>query len=162
MSSLIWEEIKGYPRYLVSNSGIVVDLHNNVEMTQSSNARGYLVVTLVNTEGRKTHQVHRVVLAAFVFNPENKPQVNHKDAIKSNNWVDNLEWATQQENMAHAKKLRLHRRGDNHPGRKLNSEQVAKIRELHKTGLYKQQNLAEKFSVHHSTISLILLKKRWK
>lgn len=52
-----------------------------------------------------TRLVHRVVALAFIPNPDGKPQVNHKDGNPSNNEVSNLEWATNQENMMHARRV---------------------------------------------------------
>ena len=63
-----------------------------------SNTSGYASVRLPD----KNYLVHRLVATAFIPNPENKPQVNHKDGNKRNNSAENLEWATAEENMHHA------------------------------------------------------------
>lgn len=69
--------------------------------------RGYLraqLPVLVNGKyKRKKEFVHRLVAVAFIPNPENKPQINHKDGNKLNNRADNLEWCTNMENWEHAK-----------------------------------------------------------
>ena len=65
---------------------------------------GYYLVTLVNskTKRRKNQFIHRLLAQAFIPNPENKSQVNHKDGNKQNNSLDNLEWVTSRENSQHA------------------------------------------------------------
>lgn len=64
--------------------------------------RGYLQAVL-HKDGEKFHPyIHRLVAKAFIPNPENKPQVNHKDGDKTNNCVENLEWNTNLENNLHS------------------------------------------------------------
>lgn len=71
------------------------------------NTRGYLRVNLSLAGIQTTHAVHRLVAQTFIPNPDDKPQINHKDADKANNVVSNLEWCTGAENMDHAHNLGL-------------------------------------------------------
>ena len=72
-------------------------------IAKTKDRKGYLNVSLLLESGkRKSFKVHRLVANAFIKNPKNKPQVNHKDSDKTNNHVSNLEWVNQQENMEHS------------------------------------------------------------
>lgn len=96
-----WKQIEG-SKYSVSNTGLVINNETGRLMNQRSGGTSpYLVVNL--TTNGKTYKalVHRLVAKAFIPNPENKKQVNHKDKNKFNNSVENLEWTTPLENMAH-------------------------------------------------------------
>lgn len=63
----------------------------------------YFIVTLVDAQGiRRNRPIHRLMCETFLPNPENKTHVNHKDGNKLNNHIENLEWATEQENSQHA------------------------------------------------------------
>ena len=64
--------------------------------------KGYLRIGLWGNDKQKMHKIHRLVANAFIENIDNKPDINHKDGIKTNNHIDNLEWMTQQENIKHA------------------------------------------------------------
>lgn len=68
---------------------------------------GYYRATFSHNGQRKTYQVHRLVAKAFIPNPESKPTVNHKNGIKTDNRVENLEWATQSEQKRHSIKNHL-------------------------------------------------------
>lgn len=95
--------IKDYPNYEITTSGrIISSFKRHVELTPRLNKGGYLYVNLYNDKGRKTKKIHRLVAETFIPNPNNLPQVNHKDGNKLNNRVENLEWCDQPQNTKHA------------------------------------------------------------
>lgn len=110
----IWKPITGYEGlYEVSNKGRVKRLerdfvdsigrkyHKKERILKSStNSNGYLHVALSDSKGITRYlRVHRLVAESFIPNPDNKSQINHKDEVKTNNFVDNLEWMTAKENI---------------------------------------------------------------
>ena len=80
----------------------------------SKTSVGYLTVSLCKNGKKKSFRVNRLVAIAFIDNPDNKPQVNHKDGNKENNTVDNLEWCTCSENQIHAFKTGLNKVSEKH------------------------------------------------
>lgn len=96
-----WRDIEGYEGlYMVSNFGRVVSFQgcNPRIMKLGMTRKGYQCVGLQKENQHKTCVVHRLVAKAFIPNPDNLPQVNHKDECKTNNRVDNLEWCTDKYN----------------------------------------------------------------
>lgn len=102
----IWADIPSAPGYQVSDDGYVRTLpdidHRGRFMSGRirklvMHEKGYWLVKI----NGQSHRVHRLVAEAFIPNPDNKPQVNHKDGVKTNNKVDNLEWSTNSENHKH-------------------------------------------------------------
>lgn len=89
----IWKNIENYPNYQISNYGTVKNLHNKC-LKPYKDIWGYLRVTLSNNGKVKHYKIHRLVAEAFIPNPNNLPQINHKDENRLNNCVDNLEWCT--------------------------------------------------------------------
>lgn len=97
----IWRDIDGYEGlYQISNKGNVKSLKYGKEriLKPRQNRYGYLTVILCKNRIQQERKVHRLVAQEFIQNPDNKPQVNHKDECKTNNTVENLEWATAKEN----------------------------------------------------------------
>lgn len=105
MNNEIWKPILNCDRYVVSNLGNVRHVNKTTCLYQG-NWGDYHIVRLGKYGG--SHLVHRLVAQAFVPNPEDKPQVNHKDGNKHNNCADNLEWVTASENAQHAIRTGLH------------------------------------------------------
>ena len=102
-----WETIKDFDNFEISNTGIVRNKINKKEKSQSYNEKGYKRVTFYKNGKNVNKYVHRLVAETFIPNPENKPTVNHIDGNKSNNNVENLEWATYKEQNAHSLKIGL-------------------------------------------------------
>jgi hypothetical protein len=108
-----WKDIKGYEGlYEVSNLGNVRSLdrvikskHNGTMLRKGQiltpfyeEKKGYYQVSLSKDGKNKKHRVHRLVASAFLDNPHSYTDVNHKDEVKTNNNVDNLEWCTRKYN----------------------------------------------------------------
>lgn len=115
----IWKEIPGYEGYFeVSNLGnfrskdrIVKYKQNGTRLYPGKLLKceqmqdGYQRIVLMKEAKKKRFMCHRLVALTFIPNPDNLPQVNHKDGVKNNNCVDNLEWCTQSENEQHSVKI---------------------------------------------------------
>lgn len=102
--------IDGYDfKYKISTNGIVISLKNGKEkkLSYRIDKDGYRRITLCKDGKCKTYGIHRLVAQTFIENPFNKPTVNHKNAIKDDNRVENLEWATHSEQTKHVFKLGL-------------------------------------------------------
>lgn len=114
METEIWEPISGYEGfYEVSNFGRVKSLCAGKWRTEAIrklvlDKDGYFTVCLKKDGVVKNMKVHRLVASAFIPNPEHYPEVNHKNEIRNDNRVDNLEWCTSRYNQTyHDKHLKL-------------------------------------------------------
>lgn len=141
--------------YEVTRNGDVINKHTGRKIKPQLNGKGYLRVGI----GKKLLFVHRLVADKYVPNPQNKPQINHKDGNKLNNCADNLEWVTNNENRKHAVKNGLQTTGENCPWSKLTKEQVDFIRK-HKE--INSTEMAKVFNVSSSHIREIRRFESWK
>lgn len=102
----IWKPIKGYEElYEVSDLGRVRSLRTGKEMKQRTGYDGYIRVALTKQGQQKSRLLHRLVAGAFVANPQELPEVNHKDEDKTNNLPKNLEWCTHRYNSNYGTRL---------------------------------------------------------
>lgn len=96
------KEIIGYPMYFVNEKGEIFSCKTN-SFLKGNITKGYRFVNIKNNEGKyKSIKVHRLVAQAFLENKFNFPCVNHKNGIKLDNRVENLEWCTYSYNTKHA------------------------------------------------------------
>lgn len=127
-----------------------------------SNTGYYRILLSVNGK-HKHYLLHRLVAEAFLENPDNLPQVNHKNGNKLDNNVSNLEWCTSQENNKHAYKhgLNVPNVGEKSHASKLKTTQVNEIRAKYIPFKYTQYKLAKEYNVSRSCIQAIIENKSW-
>lgn len=161
MDGEIWKKIENAADgYFVSNFGRIKSSLSRFNssywiLKQQKQKFGYLRVTFLKKKS-SANFVHRVVATAFLDNPYNKPDVNHKNGNKEDNRVENLEWCTESENIRHAIStgLKIMHKGEKHNLAKLTNLDVLNIKKelFNKTNQYE---LAKKYNVTQTCISNI-------
>ena len=173
-----WKPVSGYEGlYEVSDGGQIKALCRRVDsgkchrewaehlLCTAMDSRGYLRTNLAKGGSNRTVKVHRLVAEAFIPNPDNLPQVNHKDGNKTNNAVWNLEWCDQSHNVKHAFASGLNSNsGEKNPAHKLTAADVEFIRNNYtpRHPEFGTTALGKRFGVHRKTISRIITGEHWK
>jgi transcriptional regulator with XRE-family HTH domain len=177
MKAEVFVDIKGYEgSYQISNYGRVKSLSKSWRINKTFVASrkerirklsidkfGYYKVNLWDKGKNKRFLVSRLVAQAFVPNPLNLPQVNHKDGKKLNNYFENLEWVTGSENIQHAFDNGLINvsKGEDHCYAKLQERDIYNIYGLLKLG-YTQRQVAREMGISSGGIESIVIGKTWK
>lgn len=170
------------PEFEVSSDGFIRGVDRSVEMyrvtptgkhitffrkvkgnilkgTQDKN--GYIRVCLKTREGSITANLARIIAETFIPNPDNRPQINHINGIKTDNRIENLEWVTCKENCIHRSKVLY--KGVYHINAmaKLSESDIIVIRNKYNTGNYTYNSLAEEYPVLATQIRRIVRGDRW-
>lgn len=125
---------------------------------------GYFGLKLFNgSKNYKSFKIHQLVAQNFLIKMENETEINHKNGIKTDNRLENLEWCSRSENQKHAYKLNLQpsRKGEAHPRSQLTASQVKEIRRTYIPYKYTVQQLSKEYGVSYKLISNIIYKKTW-
>jgi hypothetical protein len=164
-----WRQIIGYEGlYEVSNLGNVRSLsrgnagHKGRDLKASIGGHGYRVVSLCKRGVPIKRLVGRMVATAFIHNPSNKPQVNHRSGVKTDDRIENLEWVTSAENLEHAKQTGLQKNFcETHCRAILTNEQVVEIRLRYLPHRVTGNMLAKEFGVSRNEIYDIVKRRRF-
>lgn len=159
-----WKDVEGYEgRYTISDRGRVKSLLSDIIMRPAKNSRGYSTIALMrgSRKSQKSFKVHTLVAAAFLGPRPEDLEVNHKNGVKTDNCIDNLEYVTRTENMRHAWDTGLFQtpRGSKNGRAKLTEKDVLKIRRL--IGVKKHKEIAKMFGVAPNTITNIATGLSW-
>jgi len=150
-----WMKIKGFSRYSINKLGEVRNDKSMRILKQGTSNHGYITVALTDdSDKRKTAKIHRLIGKAFIANSGNKPCINHIDADKANNSIDNLEWCTHKENTQHAMKNNLQPfyYAETNANSKFTNDDVSKIEKMRFYGLTLKE-IADVMGSNKSTIS---------
>lgn len=176
----LWKDIDGYEGlYQVSSIGRIKSCDKIVDGSYNSKhhikekilkpfktGSGYIALSirLYKNGIGKDYRISRLVAKAFILNPENKLEVNHKNFDTFDNRIENLEWNTSKENHDHShnKRVAALPRGEKQYNSKLTEEDVKKIKRLYRSGKYSQCELGDMFGVTEGTVYSIIHNKSWK
>lgn len=150
--------VKGLPITIIGYRGAKNHFKERI-MSQGVNSSGYCAIRRTLTFNEiGTNLVHRLVATAFIPNPDNKPEVNHKNGIKTDNRLENLEWCTHSQNITHAANVLHLNSGIKHFRSKFTKQDVIDI--FYASG--SEREIASRYKVSHSVVGFIKRKQSYK
>ena len=169
----IYKPVAGYPQYEISNLGnsrtkdrYTGGKNNHFRKGQKMNPwlniHGYPILSLWHENKQKRMLLHRLVALHFIPNPDNKPMVNHKNGIKTDCRVDNIEWCTRRENEDHAMENGLKARGEQNGTSKLTEREVIAIRDRFDRGERQRDIVKDYPHVAQTQIYRVCRRKTWR
>lgn len=145
-----YKQLKNFDRYYISRNGEVFSTFVSRPLKPSKSNTGYLRVVLTDNNGKlHTLYVHRLVAMSWLPYSDETMEVNHKNGIKSDNDLSNLEWVSKQDNADHASYTNLVLKGHKAGRAKLSELDIMHIRNSSSSN----EELAKQYNVHRNTIS---------
>lgn len=176
MTIELWQNLSDYPGYAVSSLGRIKSLARVVPKGQSAmkirerirathvNTAGYPIVRMKRVDGLiRTVVIHRLLAKAFIPNFDKKPQVNHKNGVRTENTIHNLEWCTVTENVRHSYRpdgIRSSSKETYHNNSKLTKTDAIDIA-LRLASGFSKEAIQKEFGISRSTVSKISRRKAW-
>lgn len=166
----IWKDIEGYAGcYQIFNFNLIKSLSRKGRPTEKILKQikdgKYYVVSLSKNNIVKKYTVHRLLAIAFIPNPENYPQVLHRNDIGTDNRLENLYWGNIDQNGADASRNCCFSntvKGEAHYAAKLTKRDIIKIRKMWATNQFLKSEIGRRFNVCGQYIGKILKKETWK
>lgn len=169
----IWKNIPGLDNcYYVSNIGNIKSvgrvetgtgrIRKDKMLSLCKDTSGYVNCRMMVDGKQKGFLVHRLVMLAFVGEDKERKFVNHKNGIKTDNRLENLEWCTRSENVKHSFLIGLQsNKGENHPSHKMTWDKVAEIRSKFSPRKYSSRKLASEYGISKTNVLDIVNNKIW-
>ena len=163
------KHIPGYSdKYIINRHGDIYSFYHNCYLKKRLRKDGYFDVKLTKDKKESKQLLHRLLAITFIDNPENKPEVNHINGVKTDNSLENLEWNTMSENAMHASKTglrenqKLAARESGFKNRIWPMEMAQEIRRIYRASGTKQIELSRMFNMSRPLVCRIVNNKTYK